>query len=240
LPEEAPYLFICFSSSDEAIAREAVQRLEAAGVKCWISLRDVLPGHNYQESIINALEGAKGLIFLFSEASAASGETKKELSVAGSLNMPVFPLRLQPITPTGALRYELATRQWIDVFTDRDLGYRRLIDAVRKVLDPAYVGERERAEIRPAAVASAAPAVSATAAAPARAPVVEPGSQAFEAIRVLLARHIGPIAKVYLQKAAMEAQTADDLCNRLAAHVSTPSERAAFVREACSRLGGKS
>jgi hypothetical protein len=149
--EESPHVFICFSSSDDAVAREVVARLEADSLQCWISLRDVAPGHNYQESIINALESAKGVVFLFSEFSSASGETKKELSVAASLNIPVLPLRLTPVTPTGALRYELATRQWVDLFPDREQGFRRLIAAVRRVLDPAYAGEISRSETRPVA-----------------------------------------------------------------------------------------
>jgi hypothetical protein len=243
--EEASYVFICFSSSDDVIAREVVQRMEADGLKCWISLRDVPPGHNYQESIINALEGARGVVFLFSEFSSASGETKKELSVAGSLNMPVFPLRLTPITPTGALRYELATRQWVDLFPDREQGFRRLIAAVRKVLDPAFAGEIGRTETRPPApavtpgdrgVASASLPAGARAG---YAPIVAPGTQEFETIRALLARHIGPIAKIYVTKAATEAGTWDDLCDRLAVHVASPSDRAVFLKEARSRHAAK-
>src|SRR5437016_3203139 len=101
------HIFICFSSKDEAVARDVVQYLETHGVPCWISLRDVPPGQNYQETIVEAVESARGLIFLFSENSSKSGETKKELSLAGAANIPVFPLRLAPIVPTGALRYEL-------------------------------------------------------------------------------------------------------------------------------------
>jgi hypothetical protein len=244
--EEPPYVFICFSSSDAAVAREVVQRLEAAGLHCWISLRDVPPGHNYQESIILALEAAKGVVFLYSESSSASGETKKELSVAGSLNMPVIPLRLSPITPTGAWRYELATRQWIDIFPDREPGIQRLIDAVRKVLHPGDAGQRQRAEIGPTARGPGldeSPTAGLTAqslpAAAARVPVLAPGSQEFEAIRVMLARHIGPIAKIYLQKAVTEVETTQDLCDRLAVHIATGSDRAAFLREASSRLAKK-
>ena len=74
----------------------------------------------------------------------------------------------------------------------------------------------------------------------ARAPIVAPGSPEFEAIRVLLARHIGPIAKVFVQKAATEARAPDDFCERLAAHVSAPSDRAAFLQAARAQLSIKS
>jgi hypothetical protein len=60
---------------------------------------------------------------------------KKELSLAGTFKTPVFPLRLSPITPSGALRYELATRQWIDIFPDREPALRRLVETIREVLN---------------------------------------------------------------------------------------------------------
>lgn len=51
---------------------------------------------------------------------------------------------------------------------------------------------------------------------PPRAPIVAPGTQQFEAIRALRARHIGPIAKVFAVKAASEARTPEEFCERLA------------------------
>jgi hypothetical protein len=69
-----------------------------------------------------------------------------------------------------------------------------------------------------------------------RRPIVMPGRQELDAIMTLLARHIGPIAKIFVQKAAAEARTPDDLCERLAAHVSAPSDRAAFLRAARAKL----
>ena len=246
---ETSHVFICFSSADEAVAREVVRFLEAEGLNCWISLRDVPPGQNYQESIIKALEKAKGVIFLFSTSSGASGEIRKELSVAGSLNTPVFPLRLSSITPTGALRYELATRQWIDIFPDREQALRKLAETIREVMDVAGTAFSDRTEASPMAAplskvdsapASAAPPPSKRRARAAHAPIVAPSSEQFDAIRALLARHIGPIAKVMVQKAATEARTPDDFCERLAAHVSTPSDRAAFLRAARARLAVKS
>src|SRR5882724_4825119 len=99
-------IFVCFSSKDEAAARRVVSFLEGRGVRCWISARDVEPGQNYQESIVQALEAAKAIVFLFSENSNKSGEIKKELSLGSSESIAVIPLRLAPVLPSGALRYE--------------------------------------------------------------------------------------------------------------------------------------
>ena len=85
MSHETSHIFICFSSKDEAVAREVAQFLEAEGLKCWFSSRDVSGGQNYQETIVNAIESASGMVFLFSTNSSASGEVRKELSLAGSV-----------------------------------------------------------------------------------------------------------------------------------------------------------
>jgi hypothetical protein len=58
VPNDTSHIFICYSSKDEEVARGVVQFLETQGLKCWISLRDIQPGQNYQESIVQALEQA--------------------------------------------------------------------------------------------------------------------------------------------------------------------------------------
>ena len=226
----ASHVFVCFSSKDEAIAREVVSFLESNGVKCWISLRDVLPGHNYQEAIVEAIEAASGIVFLFSEWSSKSGEIRKELSIGGSVDAPVFPLRLSPIAPTGALRYELATRQYIDIFPDRKAALAKLASTIKMVIGNPQAEEAAATPIVPEPVHIAEEPGE---------PIIASGSKQFEAIRSLLARHIGPIAKVLVEKAAKEASTPEEFCERLAAHVSTPADRAKFAQAVQAQLAEK-
>jgi hypothetical protein len=242
--EDTTHIFICHSSKDEAVARGIVQFLEAREIRCWISLRDVPPGQNYQETIVQALESARGIVFLFSEFSAQSREIMKELSVAGGLMVPVFPIRLAPIAPSGALRYELATRQWIDIFNDPEAALDKLEQSIKGVLqrsslprDATARASHAGSEHAAAAAALATETLTAqTAKVAPRAPIVAAESEEFEAIRVLLARHVGPIARVMVQKAAADARTLDEFCERLAAHVSAPAEREAFRQAARARL----
>ncbi len=239
---DATHIFICFSSKDEAVAREVVDSLEASGLKCWISLRDVPAGQNYQEAIVQAIERARGMVFLFSENSSKSGEIKKELSISGSISVPVFPLRLSPITPMGALRYELATRQWIDIFPNRQHALAKLADTIKAAIDGSTTDE---SDVLPAhrLAAEAAPTMAkrppAKPRARPRAPIVAPGTQQYEAIRALLARHIGPIAKIFVERAATEARTPDEFCERLATHVPTPSDRTSFLQAVRANLAPK-
>jgi hypothetical protein len=238
--EAASHIFICYSSRDEAVAREVVEVLETDGLKCWISLRNVAAGQNYQEAIVQAIELAQGIVFLFSESSSQSAEIRKELSIGSSLNVMIFPVRLSPILPSGALRYELATRQWIDIFPDRRAALGRLAETIKKAI---------RVPAAPAVAVPKAPLADANAAIPpetlpaeilpARGPIVAPGTAEFEAIRALLARYIGPIAKVLVEKTASEARTPDELCERLATHVAAAPDRTSFLREARARLAAK-
>jgi len=144
--------------------------------------------------------------------------------------------------PSGALRYELATRQWIDIFPDREYALGKLADTIRIVLNGTDAAKASLAGASPIAE----PAATRTSAQieqpqPAtRAPIVVAGSEEFEAIRALLVRHVGPIAKVLVQKAAAQAGSRDDFCDRLATHIKVPAERNAFLLAAQARLLVKS
>lgn len=231
-------IFICYSSKDETKARTILEFLEANGFKCWISSRDVRPGRNYQESIVGAIQNARILMFLLSDFSNTTGEVKKELSLASSFDIPVIPLRLTPTTPNAALQYELATRQWIDAFPRLDAALDRLLAAVHETLLTGGAAlEQSAIEVKPrhAKPDPHAPTGKSEAS---RSPIVAPGSDAFEAIRALLAHHVGPIAKILVQKAATDAHSIDEFCEQLASHVHPAAARTTFLRAARQRLPG--
>jgi TIR domain len=235
-------IFICFSSKDEGSARKVVALLEQRNLKCWISLRDVRAGENYQEAIVHALEATRGIVFLFSTFSSQSNEIKKELSLGGSFQVPVFPLRLEPIVPTGALRYELATRQWIDLFPDAEAALDKLAETINEVLnrpaneievEPDRISDGLSGTVVPAETIPPPPKKSVKTI---NQPVLEANSPELEAVRMMLARYIGPIAKMLVQKASTEAPSLDNFCERLAEYVSTPADRASFLKAARERL----
>jgi hypothetical protein len=182
-------------------------------------------------------------MFLLSEFSNTTGEVKKELSLASSFDIPVIPLRLTPTTPNAALQYELSTRQWIDAFPHLEAALDKAVAAVREtLLIGGTAQEASRSKIKPRTTKPSPKPRPGEAAAPPPPPppIVAPGSEAFEAIRALLAHHVGPIAKILVQKAAADAQSIDAFCEQLASHVHPAPERAKFVRAARQRLPGGS
>lgn len=111
-------IFISYSSKDQDIAETIYRALEARGHDCWIACRDVQPGENYQEAIVRALRAAKVMLLVFTSNANNSDEIKKELVLAGRHRVTVVPVRVEDVAPNDAFTYELATRQWIDLFKD--------------------------------------------------------------------------------------------------------------------------
>jgi hypothetical protein len=111
-------VFISCSSKDARIASSICHALETRGQTCWISSRDVTPGENYQGAIVRAITDAGAMVMVFSTNADNSEEIKKELALASQSNLIVIPVRAEDVLPSEDFRYELATRQWIDLFDD--------------------------------------------------------------------------------------------------------------------------
>jgi tetratricopeptide (TPR) repeat protein len=119
-------VFISYATADRTEALKVCEAIERRGTKCWISMRDVAPGANYQEAIVQSLRTARAMVLVFSDAANCSDEIKKELSLASRYHVPVIALRLEDVEPSDAFAYELSTRQWINAFE----GWDKSIDAL--------------------------------------------------------------------------------------------------------------
>ena len=141
-------VFISYASADRAQALKVCKALERRSASCWISVRDVPAGANYQEAIVQALRNARAVALVFSDAANSSDEIKKELSLASRYHVPVIALRLHDVEPSDAFAYELSTRQWIDAFH----GWDRAIDTLA-----GRIGELSGAKSVAAAATPSAP-----------------------------------------------------------------------------------
>ena len=128
-----PPIFISYATTDRAEALRVCKAIEHRGTKCWISMRDVQPGENYQEAIVQSLRTARAVVLVFSEAANTSDEIKKEISLASRYNVPVIALRLKNVEPSDAFAYELSTRQWINAFEGWDRSIDTLVGRIRQL-----------------------------------------------------------------------------------------------------------
>lgn len=218
-------VFVSFSSHDRDKATRIYEGLERAGLRCWISLRDVGPGQNFQSAIVQAIQSAKVLVLVFSSHTNNSDEINKELALASAFKVNVIPFRIEDVQPGGALLYELATRQWINAFDSWDAALAELAAAARRAIAPGSEPPRPRSSPDPVAVqprpVSAPPSVNAASSLP---------EEALETARAALAPYLGPIARVLVRKHAAEAASVRDLHERLAAQIPSTQDRSAFLR----------
>jgi len=110
-------VFVSHSVKDKPVADAVVTRLEADSVTCWIAPRDVMPGADWGESIIDAIESSRIMILIFSRNADASSQIKREVERAVNKSVYIIPFRVDDIPPTRSLEYFISTSQWMDAFS---------------------------------------------------------------------------------------------------------------------------
>jgi uncharacterized protein YecT (DUF1311 family) len=123
-------VFISHSSKDNKVATAVCTALESRGHSCWMSSRDIKPGENFQGSIVRAIREAGVMVLVFSSNANNSEEIKKEMALASQSRKMVIPVRAEDVTPSEDFTYELATRQWIDMFIDWETAIEKLSQQV--------------------------------------------------------------------------------------------------------------
>ncbi|MEO7411021.1 MAG: TIR domain-containing protein [Sphingomicrobium sp.] len=126
-------VFVSYATADRTQALAVCKAIETRGTACWISTRDVAPGENYQEAIVQAIRNAPAMVLVFSNAANSSDEIKKELSLASRYKVPVMALRIEDVEPSDAFAYELSTRQWIDAFEGFDKSIDSLVGRIGQI-----------------------------------------------------------------------------------------------------------
>ncbi len=118
MPPVLKHVFISHSHADNAIGQRLCDILELRGIKCWYSSRhsDLEPGGEWDDNIVGALDRSIAVVLLFSAASNKSIWVKRELLMAGRRDLPIYPLRLENVSPTGGMEAHLASVQWTDAF----------------------------------------------------------------------------------------------------------------------------
>ncbi|MCB9845528.1 MAG: toll/interleukin-1 receptor domain-containing protein [Phycisphaeraceae bacterium] len=110
-------VFISYASDDKPVADAVCAGLEAERIRCWIAPRDILPGADWLESIIDAINRARIVVLVFSTRANASAQIKREIERAVSKGKAILPFRIEDVAPSGSLEYLLATQHWLDAIS---------------------------------------------------------------------------------------------------------------------------
>ena len=209
-------VFISYSQPDQACAYELVERIEGAGLECWIAPRDIAPSADWAAEIIDAISGAKTMILVFSANSNESSQVRREVERAVHKNLCILPFRIENVLPSKSLEYFLSAQHWMDAFPPpREPHYARLCAYLKLQLGV----ERTPAVMAPRAATRTGVSVS---------QVLDQAE--VQHIERQLAGYIGPLAKFLVKQAALRAAGVDDLVTRLATELDSESDRREFTR----------
>jgi hypothetical protein len=101
-------VFVSYSAKDKPTADAACAMLESRGIRCWIAPRDIRPGMDWTDAIIDAILGCRLMVVVVSGHSNVSEQVKRELSTAVSEGKTLIPLRIEDVTLSKHMRYFLA------------------------------------------------------------------------------------------------------------------------------------
>jgi predicted ATPase/class 3 adenylate cyclase len=110
-------VFISYNHNDKLVADSVCASLENAGVSCWIAPRDIVPGREWGEAIVEAIRSAQVMVLIFSHDANESGQVAREVERAVHHNVVLISFRIEDLEPTGNLEYFLGIPHWLDAYT---------------------------------------------------------------------------------------------------------------------------
>jgi hypothetical protein len=195
-----------YSQPDRHCANELTHHLEASGFTVWIAPRDVSPAAEWAAEIIDAISDAKVMVLIFSSSSNSSPQVRREVERAVHKDVRILPFRIEDVLPSRSLEYFLSSQHWLDGFPPpRELHYERLCGCLRQ-----WVSH----EAKPGGGVIHGFRVSA---------------EQRRELETRLARILGPIAGILIDRMATGAADCADLERRLAAELDS-DDRQRFLQ----------
>jgi formylglycine-generating enzyme required for sulfatase activity len=110
-------VFISHSKDDKPYADAVCAKLESRNIRCWIAPRNIRPGMTWAGAIIEAVDGARVMLLLFSSHANESQQVSREVEYAVQKQIVIVPVKVEDVIPTGDFAYFLATPHWLDAIT---------------------------------------------------------------------------------------------------------------------------
>ena len=110
-------VFISYAQQDKPIADAVCAKLESRNIRCWIAPRDVPPGKDFMEAIIDAIEEGRAVVVIFSTHANNSPHVLRELTNAVNKDRIIIPFRIEDVVPTKSMEYLISVPHWLDAVT---------------------------------------------------------------------------------------------------------------------------
>lgn len=128
-------IFISHLAPDKLAAEAVCAALENRYIRCCLAPRDIRPGTDWGDSVMEAIREARVVVLIFSSHANGSPQIVREVEQASRHGVPVIPLRIENVAPTTALEQLANASQWLDAYSpplERHL--KQLIDVVQEIL----------------------------------------------------------------------------------------------------------
>jgi LPXTG-motif cell wall-anchored protein len=111
-------VFISYAQVNKPVADAVCAKLESRHIRCWIAPRDVPPGKDFPEAIIDGIEESRVMVLIFSSHSNKSRHVLRELTTAVKNELMIIPFRIENVEPTKSMEYLIGLPHWLDAITD--------------------------------------------------------------------------------------------------------------------------
>ena len=107
-------VFISYSSKDKAVADAVCAALESRKIRTWIAPRDIAPGAQWGEAIIEAIEDSRVMVLIYTAQANRSRQVVREVERAVNKGLVIVPLRVEDVAPSKGLEYFISASHWLD------------------------------------------------------------------------------------------------------------------------------
>ena len=133
-------VFISYSHKDVKIADAICHKFEEENIRCWYAPRNIEPGVEWADAIINALDACQVMVLIFTEYSNDSTQVRREVDAAINFEKTIIPFKCTDTIPSGSMRYYLSTLHWMDAL---DAPMEKSIDDLLKHVKGLLFSRRE-------------------------------------------------------------------------------------------------
>src|SRR5260370_16823853 len=100
-------VFIGHAHKDKSVADAICEKLESAGVRCWIAGRDISAGEDWTAATWNAIGSSRVMVLLLSENANSAPHIQREIAHAFYTRRIIIPFRLTNNLPTRDFLFSL-------------------------------------------------------------------------------------------------------------------------------------
>lgn len=136
-PGETADIFVSYARRDQNRVLPLVRALQDRGCRLWMDQSGIEGATLWSEEIVQAIRGARVVLFFASRAALGSPNVTREITLASEENKKILPVFLESAEIPPALRYHLAGIQHLQV---EQLSTAAAQEAIQRALQRAGVG----------------------------------------------------------------------------------------------------